>query len=148
MLSDFFFRFRALFRRGVVERELDEELQFHLERQVQAYEQAGVDHAEAVRRARIEFGGLDPVKEEYRDALGVRLVDSLQRDLRLAVRSLCGTPVVTAVAILSLALAIGANTAMFSILNGLLLRELPVREPAALALVTDTVAPDSPPTRV
>src|SRR5688572_11543200 len=124
--TDVVFRLRALFARKRVEREIDEELRFHFDRQVEAYQKAGLDRAEAVRRARLRFGGLEQVKEEYRDALGVRLIDDLRRDLRLAIRSLSATPVVTAVAILSLALVIGANTAIFSILNGLLLRTLPV----------------------
>lgn len=93
MVTDLILRLRALFRRSAVEHELDEELRFHLERQVEAYEEAGLDHAEAVRRARLEFGAVEQVKEEYRDALGVRLMDDLRRDLRLAVRSLRGTPV-------------------------------------------------------
>jgi putative ABC transport system permease protein len=139
MLSDMFLRLRSLIRRGEVEHEIDEELRFHLDRQIAAYEKQGVDHAEAVRRARIEFGGLDQVKEDYRDALGVRLADDLRRDLRLAIRSLGATPVVTAVAVLSLALAIGANTAIFSIINSLLLRALPVTDPVRLVHVTDTV---------
>jgi predicted permease len=140
MPTDLFHRCRALFRRRAVEREIDEELRFHLDRRIEAYEREGVGHAEAVRRARLEFGGLDQIKEEYRDALGVRLVDDLRQDLRLAARSLRATPVVTAALTLSLALAIGANTAMFSILNGLLLRPLPVREPERLALITDVGA--------
>ena len=83
----------------------------------------------------IDFGGLDQIKEEYRDALGLRMIDDAGRDVRLAVRSLRATPMVTAVAILSLALAIGANTAIFSILNGLMLRTLGERARAARARV-------------
>src|SRR5215831_14752658 len=86
----------------------------------------------AVRRARLEFGGLDQVKEEYRDALGTRFVDDLLRDLRVAVRSLRATPTVTLVATLSLALGIGANTAIFSLVDSLLLRALPVAAPEQL----------------
>ena len=82
------------------------------------------------------------------DALGVRLIDDFRRDLRLALRSLSATPVVSTVAILSLALVIGANTAIFSILNGLLLRTLPVHEPARLVHVTDSVLRDTGETRV
>jgi hypothetical protein len=87
--------------------------------------EAGLDDAEAARRARLEFGGVDQIKEEYRDALGVRILDDLRRDLRLAVRSLAGTPVVSVVAGLSLALGIGANTAIFSLIDSLMLRTLP-----------------------
>jgi putative ABC transport system permease protein len=69
MLSDWMLRLRALFRRAVVEDDIDAELQFHLDRQVQAHVARGIDHDEAMRRARLEFGGLDQIKEEYRDAL-------------------------------------------------------------------------------
>jgi len=140
MLTDVVHRLRSLFNRARVERDVDDELRFHLERQIDSYERAGVDHGEAVRRARLEFGGADQIKEEYRDALGVRTVDNAVRDVRLAVRSLIATPIVSTVAVLSVALAIGANTAIFSILNSLLLRALPVREPARLVLVSDSVA--------
>ena len=99
---------------------------------------AGSTQAEAIRLARLEFGGLDQIKEEYRDALGVRMIDRFRRDVRFALRSLRATPTVTAVAVLSLALGIGANAAIFSIINSLLLRMLPVKDPARLVLLTDT----------
>src|SRR5262245_38863015 len=116
MGSDLILRLRALFRRSRVETEIDEELRFHLDHQIAAYEQAGLDRREAVRRARSEFGGVEQIKEEYRDALGVRMATDLWRDLRSAVRSLAATPAVSMVAALSLALGIGANTAIFSII--------------------------------
>lgn len=137
MLSDVILRLRALFRGRAVDREIDEELRFHVERQIESHRKAGLGEIEATRQARLDFGGVDQIKEEYRDALGVRMLGDLGRDLRIAVRSLRATPIVTAVAILSLALAIGANTAIFSILNGLVLRTLPVREPERLVLVSD-----------
>ena len=143
MLTDLLFRLRALLRRGAVEHEIDEELRFHLDRQVEAYEHDGLPRAEAMRRARLDFGGLDQIKDDYRDALGVRLLDDVRRDLRLGVRALRATPIVTLVAIGSLALAIGANSAIFSIVNGLLLRQLPVKDPARLVFLSDanTVTP-------
>src|SRR4029077_15033346 len=95
MLSDVILRVRALFARTTVDREIDDELRFHLDRQVEAFERAGMDSDEAVRRARVEFGGLDQAKEEYRDALGTRILEDLARDLRLAARSLRATPLVT-----------------------------------------------------
>src|SRR5206468_13123743 len=101
MLSDFIFRLRAIFKRAAVDREIDEELRFHLERQAALYEHSGLSRTEATRRARLEFGGVDQVKEEYRDALGVRFIDESWRDVRLAYRSLRATPVAAAVAILS-----------------------------------------------
>ena len=140
MLSDWMLRLRALFRRTAVEDDIDAELQFHLDHQVQAHLARGLDRAEAMRRARLEFGGLDQIKEEYRDILGVRAIDRLRQDVRFALRSLRATPTVTAVAVVSLALGIGANAAIFSIINSLLLRMLPVKDPARLVLLTDTPA--------
>jgi predicted permease len=138
MLPDIFHRLRALFARSTVERELDDELRFHFERQVEVYEHAGLDSDEARRRARIEMGGLDQVKEDYRDVLGVRIVDEWSRDVRLALRSLKAAPMVTGMALLSLFLAVGATTAIFSIVDSLMLRRLPVRDPDRLVLITDT----------
>src|SRR5215471_15642033 len=120
MLNDIFLRLRAIFRRPQVDRDIDDELRFHLDHQIAKYEHAGLDRAEAMRRARLEFGGPDRIREDYRDALGVTAIDELRHDLRSAVRSFLATPVVTFVAVLSLALATGANTAIFSILNSLL----------------------------
>src|SRR5207247_2375424 len=138
MLSDWRLRLRALLKRAAVERDIDEELRFHFDHQVESYVARGLARAQAVRRARLEFGGLDQVKEEYRDALGVRLVEGFGRDLRLAVRALRATPIVTAVAVLSLALGIGANTAIFSLIDSLMLRTLPIKDPGRLVLVTNT----------
>lgn len=136
MFSDWMLRLRALFKRTAVEHDIDDELRFHFDNQVESYVARGVERAEAVRRVRLEFGGLDQVKEEYRDALGVRLVEGSWRDLRFALRALRATPIVTAVAILSLALGIGANTAIFSLVESLMLRQLPVEDPSRLVLVT------------
>ena len=138
MLSDWMLRLRALLKRTAVERDIDDELRFHFDHQVESYVARGLARAEAVRRVRLEFGGLDQVKEEYRDALGVRLVEGLGRDLHFAVRALRATPIVTAVAVLSLALGIGANTAIFSLIDSLMLRRLPVKDPGRLVLVTNT----------
>jgi hypothetical protein len=113
VLTDLIHRLRALFARRTVEREIDEELRFHIERQAEAYERGGINRGEALRRARIDLGGLEQVKEEYRDALGVRLADELRWDLRLAARALAATPVVTSIVMLSLALVIGANTGVY-----------------------------------
>ncbi len=132
MLDDLKHRLRALFRRDTVERELDDELRFHFDRQVEKYMQDGLDRTEAVRRARLEFGGLDQVKEEYRDSLGVRLLTDLRRDVVLAVRTLKRQPGFSATAILTLALGIGATTAIFSVVYGVLLKPLPFYEPDRL----------------
>jgi putative ABC transport system permease protein len=135
MFSDLVFRLRALFRRDTVEGELDHELREHFERQVSKYVAAGLAPDEARRRARLEFGGLDQIKEECRDARGVSFIETLLQDVRFAARLLWKTPAVTAVALLSLALGIGANTAIFSLVDAVVLRTLPVQKPDELALI-------------
>ncbi len=135
MLDDLRYRLRAIFRRGALERELDDELRFHLEHHIAAEMKNGHSREEAERRARLAFGGVDRAKEASRDARGVSPLEVLSRDLRYAVRLLLKSPGFTAVAILSLTLGIGANTAMFQLLNALTLASLPVHDPDALVEV-------------
>ena len=111
---------------------MDDELRFHIERYAEDLVRGGVSREDAERRARVQFGGIETRKEEIRAALGLRLLDELKGDLRYAVRQLRGSPAFTTVAVLSLALGIGANTAIFSLINTLMLRMLPVREPEQL----------------
>ena len=113
------------FRRSRVEREMEEELRFHLQARADDLERHGLSRAEAERQARIEFGGYQSYKEECREALGTRLLNELVADVHYGIRQLRRTPGFTAVAVITIALGIGANTAMFTIVNAILLHPLP-----------------------
>src|SRR5262245_55357070 len=124
---------RSLFRRGEIEGEMADELRFHIEaRAADLVARHQLSPEDALRQARIEFGSVEKYKEESRASLGLRLIDELRHDWRFAGRSLIRNSGFSTAAIVILALGIGANTAVFSVVDALLFYELPVTNPGEL----------------
>jgi predicted permease len=123
------------FRKTAAEKQLDSELRFHLEQGVAENIAAGMSPGEARRRAQIEFGGMEAVKEDCREARRVHIIETLIQDVRYGVRMLRRNPGFTVVAVLTLALVIGANTAIFSLIDAVMLRPLAVQEPGKLLIL-------------
>jgi predicted permease len=142
-LSDVRYRFRAVFHRTAMERDLQDELQFHLEHEARKLEATGLPPGEAMRQARLAFGGVERIKDDARDVTGASWLDVLRQDFRYAVRGLRARPAFTVAVVVTLGLGIGANVAMFGIVDRLLIRTPPyLRDPARVHRVYLTTSDD------
>ncbi len=136
MLHDLIFRLRALFRHRQAEDDMQEELQYHLERQSEKYVQTGLAPEEAIRKARIALGGVEQIGQQCRETRGTRLVEDLVQDLRYSARCLAKNRSFSIVIILTLALGIGSCTAIYSLITAVLFPPLPYGDPSRLVYLT------------
>ena len=137
-LSDLLRRWRALTHQDEMNRELDEEMQFHLQRDIDRNVKSGMNPEDARYAALKSFDRLEQSKEECRSARGVGVIENVVRDVSYSLRVLVKSYAFTTVVILTLALGIGANTAIFSFANGILLRPLPYPQSDRLAVIEET----------
>jgi predicted permease len=135
MLSDVRFRLRALFRRNVVETELEQELRFHFENEVEKYKSMGMASEEALRHARLSFGGHDQIKEDCREARGTNLLESCLHDTRYGLRLLWKNSGFSIIAALTLSLGVGASAIIYSLVDTILLRPLPYPNTSRVAML-------------
>lgn len=129
-----------LFQKEKSEQHLDAELRFHLEQQIKDYIAAGMNPEEARKRANMAFGGLEPVKEDCREARRANFLETLFQDVRYGIRILRNNPGFSVAAALTLALGIGANTAIFSIVNAAILRPLPYKDSSRIVSIATHTA--------
>ncbi len=139
MLIKAWLRFRSLFRRSAVERELEDELGFHFDQLVEENVRAGMSPADARLSALRKIGGVAQFQEECRDMRRVNFIDDLVRDLRYAVRNLHRSPGFTALTVLIMALGIGANSAIFAVVDAVLLRPLPYGDPSRIVMIDEVI---------
>ena len=137
-------RLRAAFHKAPEDAEMEEELRLHVDMIADELKRQGLSSEDAARQARLRAGGIAQVMEQRRDQRGLRWFEDLIQDLRHGVRTLRRAPIFTAVTIATLTLAIGANTAAFSLVDPLLFRDLPVRDPGSLVQFTFRYPGDPP----
>jgi putative ABC transport system permease protein len=134
MLHKLIRRIRQHLQREKAEREMDAELRFHLEMETEKNIRRGMSEEDARLAAQRSFGGIERTKEAYRDACRFRWLEDVWQDLRYGAQMLLKNPGVTLITVITLSLGIGANTAIFSIINGVLLRPLPYKDPERLVM--------------